>query len=893
VSLATGSRLGPYEVLASIGAGGMGEVYRARDARLDRDVAIKVLPAAFAQDADRLGRFEREAKAIAALSHPNVLAVFDTGTHDGQVFVVTELLQGQTLRELISAGGLPVRKTIDAAIQISRGLAAAHEKGIVHRDLKPDNLFMCTDGHVKILDFGLAKAMDSGVEGGADDATRTMAMTDPGTVMGTVGYMAPEQVRGQAVDARADLFALGAVVYEMLTGTRAFQRDTAAETMTAILKDDPPEASVSRAEVSSAFDRIIRHCLEKNLAERFQSARDVAFALGSLSGSEARGSSGTAAIAPSRWEWLTRERIMWAVLVLTLGVAVAWLGWMRPPDTTASTFAVRATIPLPAGVGLMQGVAGRRFQISPDGTHLAFVGMSASSGETLYLQPLDELSARRIEGTPDAFGPFWSPDSGTVAFRSRDRLMKVAVGGGPPTEIAATRAVGAWGADNAILTAAFLSAGQMGLRLLRPGGAEPTDLFPPVSEAAERFVYPFFLPDGQTFLFGYAVLQDTTTAGIYWARVGESGKHLITPLKTTDSMNAFVASGYLLWARDRMVMAQPFDSRRMQLSGEAVPLVGPVQANVAGEAGAAFSVSQNGVLVYQPAATEGDATRLLWFDRSGEPLGTLADEADYSNLEFSPDGSRLAVSVTDAAVHTRDIWVVDVARGIRSRVTFDPSDERSAVWSADGRDLMYNSKGLDLYSKAIGTGAEQPVVVDGVSKDPRGVLADGTAIYRATGRSSGNDVWVKLPGEAPKPFLNTPFDENYGSVSPDGKWMAYVSDETGAYEVYVTAFPSGQGKWQISNRGGSLPRWRHDGRELFYLSTDLNLFAVKVTTTAGAFVPGTAERLFQTAAVTTPGSSYDVTPDGRRFLVNTAIPSGIQPSLVVLSNWPALIKKLP
>jgi len=320
-------------------------------------------------------------------------------------------------------------------------------------------------------------------------------------------------------------------------------------------------------------------------------------------------------------------------------------------------------------------------------------------------------------------------------------------------------------------------------------------------------------------------------------------------------------------------------------------ITGPVEAQPFG--GAAFSVSQNGVLVFQPAVSVSGTTRLQWFDRAGTPLGRLSDDADYSNLEMSPDGSKLAVSVMDAAVHARDIWVIDLARGIRSRFTYDASDERSAAWSADGKSLIYTSKGLDLYSKPLGAGAEQPVVVDHISKDPRGVSRAGAVVYRATGRGTGNDIWIKIGNGEPKPLIVTPYDENYATVSPDGKWLAYASDESGQYEVYVTSFPSGEGKWQISNGGASLPRWRGDGREMFYLSSDLNLFAIKVTPSPGKFEVSNAEKLFQTTAVTAPGSSYDVTADGRRFIVNTMIPTGAPPSLVVVTNWPALIKKTP
>ena len=392
-------------------------------------------------------------------------------------------------------------------------------------------------------------------------------------------------------------------------------------------------------------------------------------------------------------------------------------------------------------------------------------------------------------------------------------------------------------------------------------------------------------------IFGYRKSTVGAAWGVYTSRLGSGLMNQVRDVSPGGIVVGpfAVASGYLVFARDRMIVAQPFNDRTGQTTGDAVDVTGPVEAQPFG--GAAFSVSQTGVLVFQPSGSVSGTTRLQWFDRAGAPLERLSDEADYSNLELSPDGSKLAVSVTDSAVHSRDIWIIDLARGIRSRFTYDASDERSAAWSADSTSLIYTSKGLDLYSKPLGAGAERPVVVDHISKDPRGVSRGGALVYRATGRGTGNDIWIKRGDGEPKPFIATPFDENYATLSPDGKWMAYASDESGQYEVYVTSFPSGEGKWQISNGGASLPRWRGDGREMFYLSSDLNLFAVKVTPSAGKFDAGQPERLFQTTAVTTPGSSYDVTADGRRFIVNSTIPTGAPPSLVVVSNWPALIKK--
>lgn len=892
MALPAGTRIGPYEITALIGAGGMGEVYRARDTRLNRDVAVKVLPAAFADDADRVARFEQEARVIAALSHPNVLSVFDTGLADSEdsarrLYVVTELLEGQTLGERLKSGAMPVRKATDIAGQIARGLAAAHDKGIVHRDLKPDNVFVSSAGHVKILDFGLARTI---APAGAEE-TRA-AITDAGTVLGTVGYMAPEQVRGQPVDARADLFALGAVLYEMLTGRRAFQQPTAAETMTAILKDDPPDLAVARADLNPALDRIVQHCLEKDPAERFQTARDVAFALGSLSGSAVTPLSGAGG-ALSRRRWRTRyERTAWAIVTVLLIGALIWMRALSHSPNDGFAAPHYATVLLPEGVTLPgDQPAGHRFAISPDGTRLAFLG-TADRRTMLWLRSLNETSARLIEGSEGATGPFWSPDGRILAFRQKDQLMKLDAGSGGRAVAAGTLpGVGAWMRGPADEDLIFASRdADHTIRLLNREGGTWTDLFTRASQVTEIYAYPAPLHDGRHFLFAYARPNEPSSYGLYLGRIGSTEKTQIDRANlNVDSINSQYASGYLVSVSNLMVRARRFDPTTRTLERESVDIAGPVAGNA--RTSAAFSVSQNGVLAFQPIATR-EGSRLLLVERSGRVVRTLADTARYSNVELSPDGSRLVVSVPDETA-SRDIWVVDLARGVRTRATYDPSEERSAVWGPDGKSLVYTSKGLDLYVRPLGAGAEATFLKDGRSKDPRAFSPDGAVFaYRVTGAATGNDIWTWRPADRhePTPFLVTPFDENYAAFSPDGRWMAYASDESGRPEVYVTAFPSGEGKWQISTGGGSFPRWRIDG-EIVYLGADNAMMVAKVKGAGSAVEVSAAEPLFQTSAVAGPGSPFDMTADGRYFVINSTIPSNAPASLSILYNWPALLKK--
>jgi Tol biopolymer transport system component len=875
MSLPAGTRLGPYEIQSALGAGGMGEVYRARDTRLNRDVAIKVLPAGVAEP-ERLSRFEQEARAAAALNHPNILAIFDFGTHDAAPFIVTELLEGETLRARMDSGALPVRRAIGIAVEIARGLAAAHEKGIVHRDLKPENVFITSDERVKILDFGLAKLTQPAAAGSM--MATGIPDTVPGMVMGTVGYMSPEQVRGGNADHRADIFALGAVLYEMLTGERAFRRETPAETMTAILREDPPPLTVAARPVPPALDRIVRRCLEKNSAARFQSALDLAFAL-EAADLESGSSMAVPFARPARTAWVPWAIAGLCLILAALGAAALFL---RP---AAAPGATRFNVLPPDGWRVDVSADVAIAAISPDGRMLALVARDAAQVPHLFVRPLDGLEWRVLPGTEGGRVPFWSPDSRWLGFAADGKLKRIQIAGGVPLTItdAPQGLSTAWGADDVIV---FSQTGS-GLQTVRATGGVPAPLttLEPGEPAHGR---PVFLPDGRRFLYSTSPGPDGMRR-VYAATIGTPGRKLVL---TTDSSNVLYAAGHLLLLRGTTLTAVPYDVDRAEVTGADIPLAEQLEVTqVTGRFGI-FDVSDD-VLVYRTTSTL-SAHQLAWFDRSGIRTGLLGEPASHQSLEMIPGGTRVVLSILDPTQRTRDIWAFDLTRDIRTRLTFDRAEERSAVPSPDGREMIFNSfrtGALELYRKpSSGAGAETLLLEDRRSKDPMDWSPDGRyLLYRVTGDTGGNDIWMlPLSGDrTPMPLAATSFNENYARFSPDGRWIAYASDESGQVEVYVVPFPPGDGKWQVSTAGGSFPRWRGDGRELFYVGADGTLTAVAVAGSGGAFEAGRPQSLFKVALPVTPGYPYVATRDGQRFLINTDIAPPVP--ITVLTNWTATL----
>lgn len=924
--LPPGTHLGPYEIVAPIGAGGMGEVYRARDARLGRDVAIKVLPTTMSADPERLRRFELEARSAAALNHPGILAVYDLGTESGAPYIVSELLEGETLRARLSRGrgtgssvdgasGISTRKAIDYAVQIAKALSAAHEKGIVHRDLKPENLFITSDGRVKILDFGLAKLTEKAPVPVSEETLLSAgrSATDAGTVLGTMGYMAPEQLRAQAVDHRADLFAFGAVLYEMLSGQRAFRGETPADTISAILDKEPPDLPSVGARIPPALARVVERCLEKAPAARFQSAHDLAFALDSLSSpSDSGQTAALPAFSGSSRRVSGQERLAWGTLVggLALMLVGAGVAAFRRPAVAAPT--LRLSIHPPPGLTLGAGT----LAISPDGSRVAYVARrSPSEPQMLWLQSFDAFEAKVLPGTEAGGEMFWSPDGKRLGFVAEGKLKTINVEGGAVQTVAdvGDGSLGAsWGKDDVVLVGSIFG----GLMRIAASGGPPvpvTALDKEHHEEAHR--RPTFMPDSRHFT--YVALPGNH---VFLASIDSSERK---ELFNADSQ-AVYSSGYLFFVRQGAFFAQPFNLGTYSLSGDAFEVATQMVVNPVAPS-AAFSVSANGSLVYETGVNRGNATipmQLRWFDRGGRSLGTASDVSDYRSIEMSPNGRRLAEHHHNLE-SGGDIWLRDLERGGTTRLTFG-GHNTEAVWSPDGSRVIYSSNldasgkapqdisagPFNLFSKRADGGEEATVLLDSAIagiptgwKQPTSWSVDGqTLLFDLIDPKTSHDIWMlPLSGERkPRPWLQTPFREMSAQISPDGRWVAYQSNETRRYEIYVRPL-SGTEKVSISTTGGAFARWRPDGKELYYVSLDNNLMVVPIRTTASGFEAGTPQTLFPAhvafsgGGVTNRGNTpfpYSVTRDGQRFLVSVDVSPTVQtPPISVVINWPDGVKK--
>ena len=894
VTLVAGTKLGRYEIRSKLGAGGMGEVYLARDVEIGRDVALKVLPATFSAEKDRLLRFQQEACAAGALNHPNILSIYDVGKHDGSPHLVSELLEGETLRNRIGNTPLSQRRAIDYALQIAHGLAAAHAKGIIHRDLKPDNIFITNDGRVKILDFGLAKLTQVDGDQGQTDIPTRRVDTDLGVVMGTVGYMSPEQLKGRKVDSRSDIFSFGAILYEMLSARRAFHGESAADTMSAILKEDPPELSGVNNTVSPALERLVDHCLEKKPEERFQSVCDVAFALEGISlssGSFKRQS--TAAAVPAR-SWVARCK-SWLVAGVLAALLVAalpfvWLHFNRHVETPQS---VRLTIAPPE-----KGVVST-LSVSPDGRRVVYGAPNAEGKNMLWLRSLDSLTAQALPGTESPFfTTFWSPDSRYVAFvsSSDNKLKKIDLQGGPPQVLAnaPNGRGGTWNREGIIV---FAPSAEGPLYRISASGGEATQvttLDESRQDVSHR--YPWFLPDGRHFLFLVRGAAADATA-IY---IGSLDSKETKKLVNAESGGIYSPPGYLLYVRDGSLVAHHFDSDTLEISGEALTVADAlVGLDLTSNLGR-FSVSENGVLVYY-TGIEFDKAQLAWADREGKQLTTLGTPAGYGYLRISPDEKRLAFGRRDPATRW-DIWLYELSRDSLTRFTFDAGTELFPIWSPDGTRIAYSSNReaqLHIYEKlSSGVGNDQqlatqptePKFVNDWSPDGRYI------VYHALSGKTRADLWV-LPlfgDRKPFPFLQTQFGEREARFSPNGRWIAYTSDETGPRELFVQSFPAGGGKWQISQGGAGPAEWRADGKELFYVSGD-KLMAVDVKTDGDAFEAGTPKALFEIRGPALPGAgglpAFEASDDGKRFLIAVSVQERSFTPITVVLNWTAdLIK---
>ena len=904
--ISSGTRLGHYEILSRIGAGGMGEVWRAKDARLNREVAIKVLPASLASDADRLRRFEQEALATSALNHPNILTIYDIGTYEGGPYIVSELLDGEDLRAALKDGGFPARSAIDYAQQITRGLAAAHEKGIVHRDLKPENLFLTKDGRIKILDFGLAKLTQSKPGRVETQAPTTPLPTESGVVMGTVGYMSPEQVRGQDADHCADIFSFGVILYEMLSGKRAFQGESSVEVMNAILKDDPLQVSGSNSSISPGLEKIVSRCLEKKPGPRFHSAHDLGLAIEAVAASSTLTSSGAAVSLPAPeeteqkrawWPRTGRERLGWVItgtLLLALLAALPFaVGYFRRPAAVDDV--VRLLVLPPERTTFSVGPAGAASMpqptISPDGRLLVFVSVGEDGKQLLWVRPLASVVARALVGTEDASYPFWSPDSRFIGFFAGGKLKKIDAQGKSLQVLcdALYPRGGSWNAGGLIL---FSPRYDDVLFSVSTAGGAPTPVTTLNSSRQEySHQWPYFLPDGRHFLYHVRSSQKEN-GGIF---VGSLDSQSTQRLLGADSNAAYASSGYLLFRReDRSLVAQPFDSGSLQLSGEPIPVIEQVRYDLLREH-AAFSVSQNNVLAF---ASSRPNAEIVWFNREGKRLGSVGDPGLYFVPSLSPDEKRLAVAY-DPQTGNGDIWLFDLSRGTSSRLTSDPSNDAIPVWSPDGSQIVFRSNRngpIDLYLKnASSVSPEEPLLTSNLQKRPTDWSKDGRFIvYETLDPKTKEDLWI-LPmfgDRQPTPYLQSEFREQQGRLSPDGRWMAYTSDESGRDEVYVQSFPTPGSKYRISTNGGADPRFRADGKELFFLAADRKLLVVEVKA-ASTFDASVARELFQTrvSGLTDTRTHYSVTADGQRFLVMSTAEDMISSPITVVVNWTAELKR--
>jgi Tol biopolymer transport system component len=883
MTLDAGTKLGRYEIRSKLGAGGMGEVYRARDEKLNRDVAIKILPAALSENGDRLHRFEQEAQAAGALNHPNILAIYDVGTNESAPYVVSELLEGETLRQRIEHGPISTRKAIEYATQIARGLAAAHAKGIVHRDLKPDNLFITRDDQIKILDFGLAKLIQPPMEEIAQTNVETRRVhTDPGTVMGTAGYMAPEQVRGRAVDHRAEIFSFGAVLYEMLSGRRAFHRDSAIETLNAILKEEPAELTNTDANIAPALERVVWHCLEKNPERRFQSASDIAFALESLSGVTSHPSQQTftrRGISTGRF-W-TRERLIWAGLCLLLLVAMTALAIAYFSRSEPTVHPVRLAL-TPAE----KTTAAANLTVSPDGLTVAFIANNAEGKRELWVRPLAADTPQVLAGTEDAETPFWSADSRSLGFFANGKLFKVDAVRGRPQALCDVRDVagGTWNRDGVIVFS-----GTEGLYRVSAQGGTP-ELATKVDPKEEAHRWPSFLPDGRHFVF----LADAQTTENHHIRLGSLDSQETQILFGAVTRVVYGPPGYLLYVNQGALVAHPFDAKSLKVTGDPITVAEHI-AEVGFNHDFDFSVSDNGVLAYQIGGTK---SQLAWFDRTGKKLETIGAADNYATLALSPDGARAVAGLLDTDGRQADVWIIDFSRGTKSRLTFDPQSDGDPTWSPDGKRIMFTSNRtndghIHLYETSANTTADNQLLLRSDADDiPMSWSPDSTSVlflrFKTTARAT---VWLlSVADRQAKPLLESQaFDYGSAEFSPNGRFIAYDSNESGRNEVYVQTFPPSGQKWVISNGGGSLPLWRRDGKELFYLTQDGKVMSAEMKSDS-TFDSVVTKQLFQTQFKRAPGIPYAVTNDGSRFLINTPAEANTAAPLVVVLNWTATLK---
>lgn len=909
MALTSGTKLGPYEIQSPLGAGGMGEVYRAKDTRLDRIVAIKVLPSHLSSDPELKQRMEREAKAISALQHANICTLHDIGTQDGTDFLVMEYLEGQTLAERLRKGPLPLDQALKIGTEIAQALEKAHQQGIIHRDLKPANV-MLTKAGAKLMDFGLAKpvvSIASQAVGPFTPSTPTMnlgsltaavsPLTQKGSIVGTFQYMAPEVLQGTEADARSDLFSFGCVLYEMITGRRAFEGKSQLSVFSSILEKDPEPISVSQPLAPPALDRVVRACLAKDPAERFQSAHDVAMDLRWMAESASTESANSSSNMRFSGPWAAG---LTALLLAFIALA-AFSGyrWAKLSETPLS---LHAEIPPPDKFSLdTTGDAGGMPVLSSLGDKLAFV---AHSGENklLWVRSLSSDTAQPLQGTAGASHPFWSPDGLFIGFFAAGKVMKISANGGPAATVAdaPNSRGGSWSANNVIVFAPDFTGALMKVSA-QGGTAEPATVIDRTKHTTQR--WPWFLPDGKHFLFLSTSHTggDPKQNGIYFGSVDSTQARLVL---AADSAAQY-ASGYLLYRLNTALVAQPFDPSNGTVSGSPTPVVTYLRDDV-GVWRSIFSVSQKGLMVYQLGSSDSAKSHLVMFDRSGK---TLADYDPQENnatnargllgvrdVRLSPDNKRVAFASGNG------IWTLDLARQTRTRITFDEQVVQEPAWSPDGKSLIFSvlvaggGGNVEIRSKsADGSGPEKKLVDVQNNYHMPGWSPDGKYITYLWGEGEKTvSLWIQPANGDGKPVAavqppSAQSNLNSYRVSPDSRWVAYASDESGQQEIYITSFPDGKGKWRVSTNSGAYPTWSGNGKELFFKDLTDNLFVCAVTTKGSELEVGAPQHLFH-AASPGIGISFDATSDGKRLLVNHSEDEGQVP-LQLVTNWPAELKK--
>lgn len=909
MSLTSGSKLGPYEIQSPLGAGGMGEVYLARDTRLDRTVAVKILPEHLSSNPEAKLRFEREARAISSLNHPHICVLHDVGTQDGIAYLVMEHVQGENLDARLKKGPLPLKQALEYGVQICDALEKAHRAGIVHRDLKPGNVMLTATG-AKLLDFGLAKPAAGlkgwGESGPMTPSTPTLnlsamggpagALTQQGSIVGTFQYMAPETLQGKEADARSDIFSFGCVLYEMLTGRHAFEGKSQIAVASAILEHEPESISKVQPMAPAALDHVVSECLAKDPEARWQSAADVGRELRWV----AIGGSGVSAAPAVKARALWRERALCGTGAAVLLATLLWFH-LKPVEPAPT---LRSYLPPPTETGFdFTGDFAGPPAMAPDGSAIAFSARKPKEGTFLWVQTLNELGARKIEGSHGASFPFWSADSKLLGFFADGHLKKVAASGGPVTVLADAPNArgGTWSQDNVII---FEPDYRDSLWRVGANGGTPVPLTSMETHKHTTHRWPRFLPDGKHFLFFATNHSGGSEQGVYFGSLDDGSYKRVLE---ADS-DAQFASGYLLYHVQSQLLAQKFDPSTGQTSGDPVTIADFVEYD-SSTWHTSFAASENGLLIYEPGS-KNMGSDLVWLDRNGKLLGSVGDRGFYKGSgRFSPDGKRIATGVGDPQA---DVWVFDLVHGSRTRLTFGGATHLGPAWSPDGQRVAYARlsgatmvTGSSLRARLANGGGQEEVLVDqGTPGQPVTLLwpqwsADGRYLAYMGQSGPSATIWAMPTGgdKKPSPVVQSASPQArifQFRLSPDGRWLAYTSTETGREETYVTHFPSGSGKWQVSQNGGLFPLWRGDGKELYFMGFGSNataeVFAVSVNANGDTFESGQVRTLFPISYTAPLGYPYDVTPDGQRFIQATS-PESISTPLVLVTNWTGELKK--